>query len=116
MGEERRETVAAYLEALKPADDKDARDLEMRLTLLDLVYRLDDKRAIPYLWHLANAKIFVLIEPAIRRDIDAPVRNILPLMVARREPQHLDHAAGGGVVAIGGLVRDADAHGRPSSR
>ena len=56
LGRDRKETVAAYLEALKAANDKDYRDLDLRLTLLDIVQKLDDKRALPYLWHLGNAQ------------------------------------------------------------
>jgi hypothetical protein len=44
--------------------------------------------------------ILVLIEPAIGGDVDPPVRNILPVVIARGEPQHLDHAGSGLLVAI----------------
>jgi CheY-like chemotaxis protein len=56
LGRDRKETVATYLDVLKAANDKDARDLDLRLTLLDMIKRLDDKRALPYLWHLSSAK------------------------------------------------------------
>ncbi len=50
------ESVPIYLEVLKAVDAKDARDIELRMTLLDIIHRRDDKRAVPYLWHLSAAK------------------------------------------------------------
>jgi len=50
------ETVPVYLEVFKAANDKDYKDLELRLTLLDLVKERDDKRVIPYLWHMHASK------------------------------------------------------------
>ena len=55
--------------------------------------------------------VLVLVQQAILRQIDAPVDHILPVVIARGEPQHLGHAGGRRVVAIGGRVGDADAHG-----
>src|SRR5262245_2309936 len=54
--------------------------------------------------------VLVLIEPAIGGDVDAPARHVLPVVIARGEPQHLDHAGGGFLVAIARQMRDADAH------
>ncbi len=50
------ESVPVYLEVFKAVDAKDARDVEMRLEMLNIVQRRDDKRAVPYLWHLSAAK------------------------------------------------------------
>lgn len=50
------ETVPVYLEVFKAANDKDFRDIELRLTLLEIVRQRDDKRVIPYLWHMSAAK------------------------------------------------------------
>ena len=61
-------------------------------------------------------RVFMLIEPAIGRNVDAPACDVLAIMVARREAQNLDHAAGRRVVAIGGRMRNADMHAYPSSR
>jgi len=40
----------------RPANDKDFRDIELRMTLLDIVKQRDDARAIPYLWHMYESK------------------------------------------------------------
>src|SRR5215510_3970151 len=56
--------------------------------------------------------IFVLVEPAIRGDVDAPARHVLAVMVAWGQPQHLDHAGSGRLVAVTGQMRDADTHER----
>ena len=57
-------------------------------------------------------RVLVLVEPAIGGHVDAPARHILAVVVARREPQHLDHAGRRRRVAVGGQVRDAKAHCR----
>ena len=49
-------------------------------------------------------------EPGIGRDIDAPAHHVLPLVVARREPQHLDDAGSRRVVVVDVAMRDAQAH------
>ena len=54
--------------------------------------------------------VLVLVEPAIRGHVDAPARDVLTIVVARGQPQHLNHAAGGRLVAIAGEMRDANAH------
>ena len=56
-------------------------------------------------------RILMGLQPAVGGYVDAPIHHILAVMVARRQPQRLDHAGGGSVVAIDALVRDADAHG-----
>ena len=54
--------------------------------------------------------VLVLVEPAIRGDVDPPARHVLAVVVARGQPQHLDHAGRGRPVAIARQVRDADTH------
>jgi hypothetical protein len=51
--------------------------------------------------------ILVLIEPAVAGHVDAPVDDVLAIVVARRQAQDLDRARGGRAVAIGRQVRDA---------
>src|SRR5262245_51886648 len=50
------ETVPPLLEILRAADAKDATDTDLRPTILDIIAQRGDKRAIPYLWHLSEAK------------------------------------------------------------
>jgi hypothetical protein len=54
--------------------------------------------------------VLVLVELAILRHVDAPVLDILAVVIARREPQRLDHAARRLLIAIDSLVRNPDAH------
>ena len=54
--------------------------------------------------------VLVLVQQAILRQVDAPVYHILPVVIARREAQHLDHAGGRRVVAIGGRVGNTNSH------
>src|SRR5215470_196482 len=56
-------------------------------------------------------RVFMRLQPAVGRHVDAPIHYVLAIVVARRQAQRLDHAGGRCVVAIDGLVRDADAHG-----
>src|SRR5262249_59171065 len=56
--------------------------------------------------------ILVLVEPAIRGDVDAPAHHVLAVMVAWGQPQHLNHAHGGRLVAVARQVREADTHER----
>ncbi|MSQ92945.1 MAG: hypothetical protein EXR98_00140 [Gemmataceae bacterium] len=58
------ETVSVYLEVFKAVNEKDYRDIELRLTLLEIFRQRDDKRVIPYLWHMSAAKQY----PAGVRD------------------------------------------------
>ena len=52
------EMVPAWLEALKAKDANDAKEADMRLTLLSIIEQRHDKRAVPYLWHLSAAPIY----------------------------------------------------------
>jgi hypothetical protein len=56
-------------------------------------------------------RVLVHVEAAVLRDVDAPMNDVLAVVVARREAQGLDHAVDRRVVVVAGLVRDADAHG-----
>ena len=55
--------------------------------------------------------VLVLVEPAIGGNVDPPARHILAVVVARSQPQHLDHAGRGLLVPVAGEVRDTQAHG-----
>src|SRR5579883_198814 len=55
--------------------------------------------------------VLVLVEPAVGGSLDPPVGDILAVMIARREAQHLDHPGGGRRVVVGCLVRDRKSHG-----
>ena len=39
-----------------------------------------------------------------------PVHDVLPVVIARGQSQGLDHAVGGRVIVVDGLVGEADAH------
>ena len=54
--------------------------------------------------------ILVRVKPRVGGNIDAPADHILAFVVARGEPQHLDHARGRRVVAMDDAVGDANAH------
>ncbi len=68
------ESVPIYLEVFKAVDAKDARDVELRLTMLDIIQRRDDKRAVPYLWHLSAAKQYPDI---VRRKAKSVLSSLL---------------------------------------
>ena len=51
-------------------------------------------------------------KPRVGRYIDAPAHHVLAVVIARRQPQHLDRARGRRIVAIDRAVGDAHAHGR----
>jgi hypothetical protein len=52
------EVATGWLEALKAKDRPDAQNSDLRLTLLDIVSRRNEKRAIPYLWHMSAATMY----------------------------------------------------------
>ena len=54
--------------------------------------------------------ILVRGKPRIRRHVDAPAHHVLALVIARRQPQHLDHARGRRIVMVDGAMGDVDAH------
>ena len=60
-------------------------------------------------------RVLIGFEPAVRGNLDPPVDHVLAGVVARREPQRLDHAGTGRLVAVERFVRDADAHGQSSN-
>ena len=41
-------------------------------------------------------RVLVGVEPGVGRDVDLPLRDILPVMAAGRHAQDLDHAVAGG--------------------
>ena len=54
--------------------------------------------------------VLVRVKPHVGGHIDAPADHILAFVVARGEPQHLDHACGRRVVATEHGLGDAQAH------
>ena len=50
------------------------------------------------------------VEPRVGGHVDAPADHILAFVVARGQPQHLDHARGRRFVAMDDAVGDAKAH------
>jgi hypothetical protein len=56
-------------------------------------------------------RVLVHVEAAVLRDVDAPMHDVLAVVIARRQAQRLDHAVDRRVVVVAGLVRDANAHG-----
>jgi hypothetical protein len=90
--------VPPFLEVLKASDEKDAASVELRMTLLDIVRRRADKRAIPYLWHMsewtkypleirtkAKAVLAALLETAPER---LPPAKVALVDLAERYYQH----------------------------
>lgn len=76
--------VPAFLEVLKPANPDDAaHELDLRLTLLDIVRQRTDKRAIPYLWHLSAAKQY---PEAVRGAARATLASLLQTDAALLPP------------------------------
>jgi hypothetical protein len=55
-------------EALRARTPQDAKNVEFRLALLDVLKARDDRRAIPYLWHLAAAPRYP--DPVRRRALE----------------------------------------------
>ncbi len=55
-------------------------------------------------------RVLLLVEPAVGRKLDSPARDMLAIMIAWREPQHLNHARRGHLITIAGTVGDAEAH------
>ena len=53
-----------------------------------------------------------LVEAAVMVDVDAPGDDVLPVVAAWQQPQHLDGMIGRRGVAVGRLVVDVEAHGR----
>ena len=73
------ETVPVYLDVFKAHDDQDARDLELRPTLLDIIQKRDDERAVPYLWHLSAAKQY---PETVRKKAKEVLASLLRLNVS----------------------------------
>jgi DNA-binding response OmpR family regulator len=77
------EIVPAYLEVFKAANPNEAKELEPRLTLLDITLKRADTRAIPYLWHLSSAAIYP--EP-VRREARRALTKFLKVEPANLTP------------------------------
>src|SRR5271165_3034745 len=54
--------------------------------------------------------IFVLMQPAVGRDVDAPAHDVLAVVVAWREPQHLADARRWCLILVVRQMGDAEAH------
>src|SRR5262249_38500376 len=72
------ETVPVYLEAFKAVNDKDFRDVELRLTLLDIVQQRDDTRVIPYLYHMYASKKYPDAVRARAKEVLASLLRVRP--------------------------------------
>lgn len=59
-----KDVVPPLLEILKASDAKEAQDLDLRLTLLNILLERNDRRVVPYLWHLSHANQY----PKLIRD------------------------------------------------
>ena len=105
--------VVAQIEARRKSLDRAAHDA-LGIAGLDLALDRDGELAERALGGEGMGEVaegvLVLVEPAIRGDVDPPARHVLAVVVARGQPQHLDHAGRGRPVAIARQVRDADAH------
>ncbi len=77
------ETVPVYLEVFKAANEKDYRDLELRLTMLDIIRARDDKRVVPYLWHMTASKKY---PDAVRKKASEVLASMLRVDVTDLPP------------------------------
>src|SRR5689334_15095711 len=59
-------------------------------------------------------RVLMDVEAGVAGGVDLPVRDILAVMAAGRHAQDLDHAGGGRIVAVGGGMKDFQAHGSAS--
>ena len=109
----RGERGRAQIEARRKSLDRAAHDA-LGIAGLDLALDRDGELAERALGAEGVGEVaegvLVLVEPAIRGDVDPPARHVLSVVVARGQPQHLDHAGRGRPVDIARQVRDADAH------
>ncbi len=108
------ESGLAHIEAWRELLDRPAHD-PLGIAGLDLAFDQDAELAEGAVGGegVGNVaeRILVLIEPAIRRNIDPPARDILAVVIARGQPQHLDHTGRRTAVTVADLVCDAKAHG-----
>lgn len=72
------ETVPVYLEVFKAQNDKDYRDIELRLNLLEIIRVRDDRRVIPYLWHMSASKKY---PQAVREKAKETLASLLRISV-----------------------------------
>jgi hypothetical protein len=83
----------------------------LRLDLTVYFYAQLGERAVDgeHMREIAKG-VLMGVEPHVAGNVDAPTDHILAFVVARREPQHLDHAPGRRIVTMGDAVGDAQAH------
>src|SRR5262249_50903631 len=55
------ESIEPMFDALRARSPADARDVEQRIALLEIIKRAGEKRAIPFLWHLSSAMQYPLV-------------------------------------------------------
>jgi CheY-like chemotaxis protein len=73
--------VPIFLEVLKASNPKDAAATDLRLTLLEIVRRRFDLRAIPYLWHLSAARQYPeIVRKQARETLSALLRKDISLL------------------------------------
>ncbi len=77
------ETVPVYLEVFHAANEKDFRDIELRGTLLSIVKERDDKRVVPYLWHMIASKKY---PDAIREKAKETLASLLRIKITELPP------------------------------
>jgi hypothetical protein len=82
--------VPPLLEVLKAQSIKDAQAPELRLTLLSVLKRRGDPRAIPYLWHLSSAPQYPVVVRAragatLSYLLDTPPDSLPPAKIALTE-------------------------------
>jgi hypothetical protein len=78
------EIIPPLLEALNARDAKDAADTDLRLSLLEVIRRRGDKRAIPYLWSLSSSLRY---PPLVRAKATETLATLL-----ETDPKHLPPA------------------------
>src|SRR4029077_19747326 len=61
-------------------------------------------------------RILVAVEPALLRQVDAPIGDVLAVMVARGQAQHLNDAGRRALVAVDRVVGDPDTHAPSKDR
>jgi hypothetical protein len=72
------DTVPGWIEALKAVDRRDALNDDLRLTLLEIIDRRQEKRAIPYLWHPAESTMYPAIINSKAKMVLGRLLNMAP--------------------------------------
>jgi hypothetical protein len=81
------EIVPGYLELFKAHSAAEAKEVEPRLTLLDLTVKRGDRRIIPYLWHMSASpqypeQVRKAAQQALAGFLETDVVNLLPAKIA----------------------------------